>query len=185
MSVLDTLLDQLREEIDRNTDDLRDGEIDIDEWQARLSDSLVSYSIAGYLSNKPGETYTRKDKEVLARFLQFHIDKANAFADEIQDTWDEDDTAWKPRWESRASMYAGAIKTAEAKGRTVGIPLPFFPAEDTDCLTHCGCNWRIDVLDADEGTIDAYWERNKNDSCDTCIERENGNPYEIRDGVLT
>lgn len=49
-------------------------------------------------------------------------------------------------------------------------------------VTHnCGCSWEVQTLDATKGDFDAYWRRSKDDSCDTCLERERlWNPVEIR-----
>lgn len=55
-------------------------------------------------------------------------------------------------------------------------------------ITHnsnCKCTWRIEVLAAEQGNYDAYWERNVEDSCQTCIEREaQWSPVRIRGGEL-
>lgn len=51
--------------------------------------------------------------------------------------------------------------------------------------SNCGCSWRIEVVDDEAGDYDAYWERSKDDSCATCLEREaQWSPVRIRGGLL-
>lgn len=88
----------------------------------------------------------------------------------------------------RASLYGGASNETFSKAQvgSLGVPdLPFYPAENTECRTNCGCAWDIQPLEGD-GNFDCYWRRGKNDSCKTCIARERkASPLRVRGGVIT
>ena len=90
-------------------------------------------------------------------------------------------------WRARAKLYALSPKSSYYEGdvyKQVGrfLPLPAMPAQGTQCHTNCGCSWRITAVD---GGYDCYWVRAKDDSCQTCVQRESDwNPIEIRNGDL-
>lgn len=51
--------------------------------------------------------------------------------------------------------------------------------------SNCGCAWRIETLDAENGDYDCFWERSKEDSCQVCIQREHDwHPIGIRNWEL-
>jgi len=91
-------------------------------------------------------------------------------------------------WRYRAHLYSQSIKTSYHEGdvfRQAGqfLPLPAMPAQGTQCLTNCGCSWRIE--NKGNGRFLAYWVRHKRDSCQTCVEREaQWQPLVIQDGRL-
>lgn len=86
----------------------------------------------------------------------------------------------------RASLYGGASNATFSKAqiRSMGVPdLPYYPAENTECRTNCGCAWEIEPLDGD-GNFDCHWRRGKTDSCKTCIARERRSPLQVRGGQI-
>jgi hypothetical protein len=72
---------------------------------------------------------------------------------------------------ARAAMYAKAIKGTWGYARNPG--LPFYPTEGSECLTNCRCEWR------DDGDGSFTWVLDAKESCPTCLERADGNPYTI------
>jgi hypothetical protein len=72
---------------------------------------------------------------------------------------------------ARAQMYAGAIKATYGQARYPG--LPFYPTQGSECLTNCRCSWQ------DDGDGSYTWVLDAKESCPTCIERADGNPYQV------
>ena len=97
---------------------------------------------------------------------------------------DDMDSLSEAQIAARANLYAGATRSTYSKAANADWSLPFFPGEGTECKTNCGCSWLIDVIDEDAGDADATWLRSFDDSCKTCVDREGGNPYQIREGEL-
>lgn len=77
---------------------------------------------------------------------------------------------------TRAKLYALSAVQMYWRQVTRGAELPAYPGDGTsDCLTNCGCEW----VEAADGW---HWVRSKDDSCDTCLQREQEwNPY-VADG---
>ena len=86
---------------------------------------------------------------------------------------------------SRIDQYGVATAIAYRLGRTIDWPLPAMPGEGSICRIYCKCKWRVDVLDAEAGDADAYWDLGATEHCATCITR-NGvwNPLQIRGGEI-
>ena len=67
---------------------------------------------------------------------------------------------------------AGAAKATYWRGATLGYNLPAYPADgSSECLGNCGCVWSLTVFDEEQGNLNAWWIRGKDDSCPTCIDR--------------
>lgn len=86
---------------------------------------------------------------------------------------------------ARAQLYTGSIRSSYWRGTLEELPLPYWPAEDTECLTNCLCKWRMEILDSTAGDFDVYWElghpKGKNQHCQTCLDRaQESNPFRIR-----
>lgn len=97
----------------------------------------------------------------------------------------EDAPAFEPGWKARAAMYAQSVGAPYWAGRTQLLPLPALPKDgSTICKTNCGCAWDIQQL-AGDGNYDCYWKRGKDDSCGTCLAREQAwAPLKIRGGEV-
>lgn len=154
---------------------------DADDWHDELARQLRRYTLAAYM-NGARSTATLDDaaQKVVADYIKTQLDFLGAFRDEIKAA-----SEWSNGWNSRADMYAQSIKAPWWNGRTAAWPLPAMPGDGTSqCLTRCGCSWEISELEGD-GNADAYWRRAKDDSCQTCVERERQwSPLRIRNGEL-
>lgn len=73
---------------------------------------------------------------------------------------------------ARTRLYAQSARQMYWRQSTEGAGLPAYPGDGTSqCKTNCGCSWDLQ----DDGY---HWVRSKDDSCETCIERESTwNPY--------
>lgn len=174
------LIDRLSRLITTATDALEASYPDgVAAWQQELARQLARYHAASYMAGAGVDTLSgaalaavQKDVAVQLRFL-------GKFALTVQSG-----KRWENGYRARAEMYARSIKTPFYRGVTRMLPLPAMPAEGTQCLTNCGCAWEIDTLEG-EGNADAYWRRGKDDSCQTCLQREaDWSPVRIREGVL-
>lgn len=162
------------------TDTLESDMSVVDDWYDEIARQMRRYTLASYIAGNGGRAPTPESDKLIADQIKSQLDYLKAFRDEIKGS-DE----WKPAWGPRAQMYGQSIKAPYWSAVTRGYPLPAMPGDGTtQCLTNCGCAWQIDELEG-EGNADAYWRRNKDDSCQTCVERERQwSPLRIRDGVL-
>jgi len=174
---LDRLIARLSSLIGAATDALESDPTQADAWYDEVARQLKRYTTAAYLSGAGGAVPA---KGMIDGIIKAQLEYLAAFRDEIKVS-----DAWKPGWQARAQMYADSIKNPWWSGKTRGYPLPAMPGDGTtQCLTRCGCAWEIDELEGD-GNADAYWRRAKDDSCQTCVEREQQwAPLKIRDGEL-
>ena len=92
---------------------------------------------------------------------------------------------------SRLRMYVNSARQAFERARTRAIMgwevhLPAYPGDgSTACLSNCGCEWRIEVAEDENGVQigwDCFWELNPAlEHCQDCTERhEQWWPYEVR-----
>lgn len=162
----------------RRTGQLERGGLTVLAWRDELAQGLARYHQAAYLAGQGGGTLSEPARQVVARLVQAQLDFLDNFALQLQSA-----AEWQKRYNARAALYAGSIKVPYWIGRTRMLPLPFMPAQGTQCGNNCGCAWRVEQLEG-EGNYDCYWERGKTDSCQTCVARERGNPYRIREGML-
>jgi len=72
---------------------------------------------------------------------------------------------------ARAQMYVGAIKATFGHARQPG--LPFYPTENSECLTNCRCSWQ----ETGDGAYN--WVLDAKESCPTCEGRAADNPYQV------
>ena len=90
---------------------------------------------------------------------------------------------------TRAHLYSGAssaLANETADTVTYGrFPkLPCYPVDGhTLCRGNCKCkDWRWDILDAEKGDADVYWQLSPAEHCDTCLYRAQVfNPLKIRE----
>jgi hypothetical protein len=169
------------------TDDLSDqmeaGDIGVDAWRDGMAD-IIRQFMQEALNAGADTTDTDAFQPLIDSLVNIQLAFLDNFAADIQAN------GWLPAYRSRAQMYDRAVSQAywngnvfEQAGRV--LPLPAMPAEGTQCLSNCKCSWRIVVVNAAAGDFDAFWERNVEDSCQTCLGREAlWSPIRIRGGEL-
>lgn len=177
---LDRLIRRLSILVNTATDTLQSDMLRADDWYDELARQLRRYHLAAYLGGSDSTQINATARAVIEDYIKTQLDFLSAFRDEIKAS-DE----WKAAWNSRAEMYAEAIKAPWWAGHTRDWALPAMPGDGTSqCLTHCKCGWQIDELEGD-GNADAYWRRSAAENCQTCIERsEQWAPLKIRDGEV-
>jgi hypothetical protein len=180
MDELDELIARFEAEVRTLMARLESGNITPEAWQAEFENLLARYHTASSMTGVGSDALPPAVRSQLVAGVQAQFAFLDGFRIEIQDT-DE----YMAGWNARADMYAKSIKTPYWQGRTRMLPLPAMPAEGTQCLTNCGCLWDIVTIDEEAGDYDCFWRRGKDDSCQTCIAREqNWSPLQVRGGVL-
>ena len=180
MEELDRLIEAFQTEVDVLWARLQNGEISAIAWQDEMEVLITRFHTASFMVGNGTTDIDEAGRDTIQAFIDFQIGFLASFSLTLLSA-----LQWKEGWQARAQSYAKAIKVSYWNGRTSGLPLPSMPAEGTICLSNCGCQWRIVTLDAENGDYDAFWVRHKDDSCQTCLEREEQwNPVQIRGGVL-
>lgn len=178
-------------------DELEEGRITAVQFRERMGELIASYHNWAWVSGQQDQILSPAAESVLNGLIAAQLAFLAGFVHVIRSAGGNIGP-YINRFRARGKSYAGAVKTAWQHGdivRQVGrvLPLPAMPTQGTQCHNNCGCNWRIVTIDAENGDYDAYWEREKDDSCQTCLERErlwngpNGdgsNPVKIRNGRL-
>lgn len=179
----ESLITRLQSLIDAATGKLIDNlsPAQISEYHEVMEELLSRYHLAAYMVGAGTQTVTGLARERVLNGIAGQLAYLDVFIDEIRDA-DTGEMGWMPR----ARMYGESIGEAYWAGKTKGLPLPSLPKDGTtQCLTNCSCKWEIKTIDEGKRNYDAYWRRGAQDSCQTCIERENTwNPIRIRNGVL-
>jgi hypothetical protein len=159
---------------------LAEGLVSPAEWMDLFRRLLARYHLAAFMTGNESEVVPARAWRGLVDVVNAQFEFLRGFKLEVQS-----DAEFQAGWEARAESYAGAIKVPYWQGRTKVLPLPAMPAQGTQCHNNCGCAWRVVVVNEKRGDYDAYWERHKDDSCQTCIERaRQWAPVRIRDGIL-
>lgn len=178
--VLDFLIEHLSELMSMLTDRLSRDMSQVDAWKSATERLLVRYHLAAFMAGNGGAVITDAQIKALQPVVQTQLQFLGGFAADMQSAGEFD-----AYWRLRAGSYAAAIKVPYWQGKTKMLPLPAMPAQGTQCMNNCKCLWRVDTLDERDGDYDAYWERHADDSCQTCIQREQEwSPVRIRGGVL-
>jgi hypothetical protein len=180
-AALDRLIERLSQSVALLMEGLENGRLDVNEWREAMERELLRYYTAAYMTGQDSPDLTTEARSVIRNYVNTQIKYLDNFALVIQTA-----EAFEQGWKARAEMYANGIKAPYWQGRVKVLALPAMPGDGTtQCLTNCGCEWDIQVVDEDKGDYDAYWVRGKQDSCQTCLEREaQWNPLQIRGGVL-
>lgn len=177
---IDRLMQRLTVLIGVATDALERDMTRLDAWQQEVARQLARYTQAAYLAGSGEQQPSARALAALEQDIKAQLGYLSQFATEIQDA-DE----WKAGWNARAAMYAKSIKLPYWRGVTKMLPLPSMPTEGVQCLTNCGCSWEVVTVNEENNDYDAYWRRSKDDSCQSCVQREREwSPVQIRDGVL-
>lgn len=179
-SALTWLLNRLTRLIATATDALEQSYPDgVEAWQQEVARQLARYHAAAIMAGAEVDALTKPMTVAITEDLANQLHFLGRFGATIQDG-----KVWQNGYNARAESYANSIKTPFYRGVTKMLPLPAMPAQGTQCMGNCGCQWEIDELEGD-GNADAYWRRSKDDSCQVCVQREQDwSPVRIRDGVL-
>lgn len=176
---LEALINKLKIEQDHLMEALEQKRITIAEWREGMEEALAAYHTAAFMAGQESDELDDDQIDTVATQVSHQYGYLDGFADVIKAGIAAGALAWVA-WRARAHMYASAITEQYWRGRGGSWPLPYYPAQGTECLSNCGCEWDIQELDGD-GNADAYWRRGKNDSCATCLQREaESNPFRIR-----
>lgn len=150
-----------------------------DAWEAEVARQLARYHGAAMLAGADVAALTPAMRTAVTRDLAIQLAFLRQFGVAVRSG-----KQWERGYQARAAMYARSIQVPYWQGATKLLPLPAMPAEGTQCLTNCKCQWEVQQLEGD-GNYDAYWRRAADDSCQVCRQREQEwSPVRIREGVL-
>lgn len=183
MDDLESLITRLQKLIDAATGKLQDNlsPSQIKAYHTIMEELLTRYHLAAYMVGAGTQQVSDKAREKVQEGVANQLAYLEVFVEEI-----ENHDEFVMGWEARARMYGESIKEPYWNGKVKLLPLPAMPGDGTtNCKTNCGCLWEVKAVNASKGDYDARWRRGLQDSCQTCIERENTwNPLRIRGGVL-
>lgn len=169
----DGLLDEFSLEIDGLMDDLEDGQ-DPAEWYDDLLGLIALYLASGYMLGKDSPDLTGKDQSEIEKLLAFQAGYLAKFLADIRNGQGS-----MAAWRARAAQYARSVVPAFWRGATIGLRLPAYPGEGSECRQNCKCAW--DIVEIPGVGYDCYWELGYAEHCPTCINRNSiWYPYEIR-----
>ncbi len=193
------LIERFQGDIDRLMDALISGQLTAEGWVANMEEAISLYHMVALAAGQQDSTIRPETKKLLDDLIDVQFAFLAGFGSlvgtvSVGKRLEE----MANRFRARARTYALAVKVAWHEGdaiRQAGrpLPLPAMPAQGTQCLNNCGCNWDIVTLDNEAGNFDCFWVRGKDDSCQTCLAREalwNGpggdrsRPVQIRKGRL-
>lgn len=183
---LQRVLDRYTADVDELMDRLESRAVTPEQWRRAMKQLLARYHTAALMVGMGTDQLTTEAIALLTKTLEEgQIPYLENFYTVVAAA-----PEFNNAWRARARLYALSPKTSYWEGdvyRQTGrfLPLPAMPAQGVQCHTNCKCSWRIEELDQDNGDYDAYWIRQADDSCQTCIEREEQwSPVRIRGGDL-
>lgn len=177
---MNELIKSFNTEVEALWNRFQNGDIPGNEWYERMKTLIARYHIAAWMLGADSEEIDDEARSVIDSLVDYQLGFLAAFYVKILAA-----SSWAEGWGAQARLYPPAIKVPYWRAKTWGLPLPAMPAEGTQCMNNCGCAWRIVNIDPENGDYDAYWERHKDDSCQTCLEREEQwGPVQIRGGIL-
>ena len=146
-------------------------EITLADWQhTMLSDLRDSYALQ-LRAGASTPTVSKDDYAKIGALLLLQVPFLESFAQEISAG-----TVAPDAIAGRAMLYVRPGQTMFWKQATGHIDLPAYPGDGTFC--RCGCSWRLEPQD--DGSVDAYWDRSLDNSCNICRQRaEDWNPYHV------
>lgn len=170
-------------EVNRLADELAKGQISIEQWRFEMQAEIRITQTTARMAGKGTRRLSTADKAA----IEGKVQEQYAYLDNWVRQLRKQEVINAQAVASRARMYGRATAHMFNEGYTASFGLPAMPAQPgvrTDCLSNCGCNWDIVMLDG-SGNADSFWRRHKLDSCKTCIRREREfNPLQIRGGVI-
>lgn len=180
---LDRLLSIVDSDIDEIVSEMVNGTLDAGGFRELMEETIVEHHMSAAMVAYGTDRLDALPSEALAkleRVIDFHLEKLDNFTQEIEET------GWLDRYAARARMYGRGIKASYGVGETRGYEMPYYPAQGTECMTNCGCEWVEVVVSEATESYNYWWRRAKDDSCNTCLAREAeypaSRPYRIRFG---
>lgn len=170
--VRENLMSMFEEHLRALSEDLALGKIDLPTWQKKMKAELRNLYALQLLAAADGNTDELSDQDWASveptlknQYTYLAAFAANAVAG-----------ITVAELVARSALYVRASQAVYYKKALGDYRLPAQPGEGTFC--RCGCTWRI--VENEDGSIDAFWERSLSDSCEICIQRsEDWNPYHI------
>jgi hypothetical protein len=169
---MEELLKRFGRDVESLMNRLRDGEIDSVQWRKEMRRLLARYHQAAMMIGAGLPAVPPGGESIIAHHLNTgQYPYLDNFATLIQAS-----PEFNQAWYARAKLYSLSPKTSYWEGRVYKVagkflPLPAMPAQGTQCHTNCGCAWEVQ-RGKERDTFICYWRRHKDDSCQTCIERE-------------
>lgn len=156
--------------LDMLSDDLASGALTPDDWHAAMQRELRVIHSA-YAQVGGGSLNEQRIQAQLDFLRQWYegLDPDNLDAAAIR---------------RRARMYLDAAKSSlqEGAAQAMGLRLPCYPGELSECQVNCKCSWAIQTV---ENGFDAYWRLRPAEHCPQCQQRAiTWNPLRIRNGVI-
>ena len=184
-------------DVDRLFQAYQDGLVSVDGWQEQFEAAIARYYMASMMAAAGRPVLTDAMRGWLEDAIGVQLGFLAGFALVLKSLSPGQLVEKARGLIARGRLYTLAIKQAWAMGdivRQTGhvLPVPAVKAQGTICGVNCGCDWRIEELEG-EGDYNCYWTRGKDDSCQTCVQRElewngpNGDgtrPIRIRDWRL-
>lgn len=167
----DKVLSYLKDDIEKLTQRMMDGDISLGEWQSLMKDELRLFNSAQLLVGAGGDPskVTRADRLRLGPEMKRQYSHLSQFAKDIASGKTTGGGIL-----SRAAMYANSTQASFWR-KAMPVKLPAVPKDGTtDCRTNCLCRWRIEYEYNDAGDIVAvlaYWEMAEAEHCETCKDR--------------
>lgn len=152
------------------SEQLKNGDISIDQWIYRNRTEIKSTYLRQYLRARGGRNLmTQRDWGILGHQLRNQYTYLNDFAKQIVDN-----PQWSDRYiAARLQMYYEASSEAHERARAesfgdVGRQLPQYPGDGrTQCLTNCKCFWDIQT---DNTNWLCYWRLSPAEHCPDCVD---------------
>lgn len=165
---LERIMARILEGVDELADGVNAGALTPTQWQQEMVNLLAVGHAAAWMEGAGTNQVGPLGRREIARLLGEQADYLNRFADLIEQTgWSDFDA----RYRARAALYVGALKATESRARTLGLPLPYHPADgSTECLVNCRCRWEIRKV-GDNDDYDCVWRMGAAEHCDTCRSR--------------
>lgn len=177
---LDWLAERFGKLVEAAVGAVRDVVNQADDFAITMQHLLMRYHTAAYMTGTESTDLTPAAADAIKARVADQDDYLQQFVDDMKaGEMSPDELA------ARAQLYTGSIRATYWHGTLEELPLPYWPAEDTECLTNCLCRWRLETLDSTAGDFDVYWElghpKGKNEHCQTCLDRASeSNPFRIR-----
>lgn len=180
MELLERLVQRLGRLLAAAIEALEDDPAAVEAWEREAAATLMRYHQAAYMAGAGTRAIPPEARRQITADVARQLEFLRGFAIEIQEG-----AEWEAGWRSRAESYAGSIRVPYWRGATKMLPLPAMPAQGTQCMNNCRCEWDVVTVDEEAGDYDAYWRRGADDSCQTCIQRAaDWSPLQIREGRL-
>lgn len=171
--------------VDELSDGINSGALSVDQWQQEMANLLAVGHAAAWMEGAGTDQVGPVGRREISRLLGEQVTYLNGFADLIDQTgWSDFDA----RYRARAALYVGALRATESRAQTLGLPLPYHPADgSTECLVNCKCHWEVRKAGPDDD-YDCIWRMGSAEHCQTCRDRARRHsertPLRIRGGEI-